>query len=434
MIKADIPALETSTDCRRAVAIVACVWSFVWLVCFDQFVLTLNHRKLINNIPAEVANWVATATFLAVFLGVFFFYLLDIHETVYDHYFVKWRVRHEADFILPRLFGPFRERFVSDYVDVLRENAPTLTTRVFCPFVTGKDHRLDPKFMRKFYKALTVYWVTELTEMAMIAWLVCTFLYAGWGRISGTVPVEWQAVLLFQVCGAIALGAVNNLLFVRAARTAVRQRTQEEIDEIVRYYYSDLEQHVLEAARHLQILRPQRPITGSGVPFSRLGPVSDTADASRAFLASPMASLAPAEYIDDRALMCQVSSALQAHCGFEYVFYAGEQIPEQSGFDDVYLALDQDLREIRKCGTFIFHYPSRVPSSALFELGYALALGKRVVLLVKNHNHLPFLLQAAAQLDSVSECTYKDDGDLLAIITACPLSLFPKVASSDSSG
>jgi hypothetical protein len=423
MIKSDLPTLHTSSDSRKAVCFTAWAWSFIWLLAFFNFVLAPSDRQALGEILVRVkGGGISVSIFASGLIAILGFYLLDLHETVYDRIFVKWRARHEADFILPRLFGPMRDRFISDYADIFKSHARTLVIRVFCPFISGNEHKLDPVYMRNFYKALTLYWITELTEIAIITWIASTFAYALMGRLTGSVPVEWQAILLFQVCGAITLGALNNLVLVRAARQSVRNRTQEEIDDIMLHYRPELEEYVLTAAKTFNILRTEVPAIHPAATLHRAEVVVQ--DENRAFLASPMASLAPAEYRDDRDLMLQLCKALKQHCGFTSVFYAGERIKEQANFDDELLALDKDLREIRHSGVFIFHYPERVASSALFELGFALALRKRIVLLIRNRNHLPFLVRAACQLDRVTECTYKDADDLLRVVEQSGETLF----------
>jgi hypothetical protein len=336
MLQSELPTLHTSADSRKAVFFVAWAWGFLWLVAFYNLVLAPSHRHAIGLVLQRAGGGVPVAFFVSGLIAGLGFYLLDLHETVYDRLFVKWRVRHEADFILPRLFGPLRDQFISDYADIFKTHARPLIMRVFCPFISGKEHKLNPVFMRNFYKALTLYWITELTEIAIITWLASTFAYALAGRVSGSVPIEWQAILLFQVCGAIALGAANNLILVRASRQSVRNRTQEEIDEIMLYYKPELDEYVLKAANTFNILRTEIPKIQPAATLHRAEVVVQ--DENRAFLASPMASMAPAEYRDDRDLMLQLCTALKDHCGFSSVFYAGERIPEQAQFDDELLA------------------------------------------------------------------------------------------------
>lgn len=128
-----------------------------------------------------------------------------------------------------------------------------------------------------------------------------------------------------------------------------------------------------------------------------------------------MASLQPDAYEADRALVVKLSEKLR-EIGFSKVYYPGENRLHQSDFNDSYLALSSELRQIRKCAAFVFHWPTAVTSSALFQLGYALALEKRILILVRNPADLPFLVRALQQLKKVSQCVYRDETHLVSLI------------------
>lgn len=425
MLETQIPTLEKPSDVKRVLFLVSWVWGFLWLTAFQNIVLTPEHRVgLYGSLEGAVdgvAEMAPFAVIAALFCAYFGTSVFELHSTVYDHIFVRWRVRHEADFILPRLFGPFRNHLAPDYAEGLKTHTKKLISRVFCPFITGKQYQLDPGLIRRFYRSLAWYWITQINEMAIIAWIVFTFSYAWWGRATGDVPVGWQASLLFQLTWVLSIGAINNLLLVRAARKAVRARTQDEIDEIVHIYRAELETLTIEAAQHFGFIDDRAfPEQHVATVYPRVSKGSSLHEESedQAFLASPMAAFAPAGYIDDRKLMMELVHCLKAECGFKHVFYAGETLLDQTKFEDTFVALSKDLREIRRSSVFILHYPERLPSSALFEFGFALALGKPVVILIRQKTDLPFLLQATSQLESVTEFTYKNNEDLISVVTS----------------
>lgn len=51
----------------------------------------------------------------------------------------------------------------------------------------------------------------------------------------------------------------------------------------------------------------------------------------------------------------------------------------------------KDFAAISECDVFLLHYPSPSPTSALIELGCALALNKRVIVITPDKNCLPYL-------------------------------------------
>ncbi len=57
-----------------------------------------------------------------------------------------------------------------------------------------------------------------------------------------------------------------------------------------------------------------------------------------------------------------------------------------------------DFGLITECDVFVIHYPNKIATSALIELGYAVAFCKKIVIVVENIETLPFLGQG---LDSV---------------------------------
>ena len=110
--------------------------------------------------------------------------------------------------------------------------------------------------------------------------------------------------------------------------------------------------------------------------------------------------------------------------GFSEVFYAGEKRPKQEWPEDAFIALSTDLREIRKAGAFVLLWPNATPSSALLELGYAIALRKHILILVRDPNHLPFLVRATSQLANVRRCEYRDADDLARLLREHKADLF----------
>jgi hypothetical protein len=68
-----------------------------------------------------------------------------------------------------------------------------------------------------------------------------------------------------------------------------------------------------------------------------------------------------------------------------------ERIDNSSDFDSPQKSLDADLGAIRDCDLFLMHYPKCNPTSALIELGMAIAEQKRILIITTNKNELPYL-------------------------------------------
>ncbi|AIF50717.1 hypothetical protein [Pelosinus sp. UFO1] len=111
------------------------------------------------------------------------------------------------------------------------------------------------------------------------------------------------------------------------------------------------------------------------------------------FLASPISSFGSAsQYIDDRYNTLQLIGILEDKVGT--VFYAGRNLPDKENLDGDQ-EVTKDFEAIRNCDYFIMCYPEKSTSSVLVEAGYALALDKFSIYIVRDLSDLPFLLQFA---------------------------------------
>jgi pimeloyl-ACP methyl ester carboxylesterase len=120
------------------------------------------------------------------------------------------------------------------------------------------------------------------------------------------------------------------------------------------------------------------------------------------FLAAAMAAHdRDPDYAEDRAAVLSLIQVLKKKCGFDSVFYAGENLPTKDAFDPKALALSEDLAALRNSRYFIMYYPKRLPSSVLYEAGWALVLGKPSIYVIRGDQQpdegLPFLLNDASQ-------------------------------------
>jgi TIR domain-containing protein len=155
--------------------------------------------------------------------------------------------------------------------------------------------------------------------------------------------------------------------------------------------------------------------------------VSDALEAERkalrskydVFLSVPMASFKDdSEYQPFRTDVLKVIHALH-DCGLS-VFCALEAIDSMSQFDTHGISTHDDIAILQQTGTFVMLYPQKLATSALFEAGYALALGRPSLFFVRNEQDLPYLMQRLPEaltnvsiLDSREWKTYEDIVKLL---------------------
>jgi hypothetical protein len=114
------------------------------------------------------------------------------------------------------------------------------------------------------------------------------------------------------------------------------------------------------------------------------------------FIAAPMSSLDPSDYADTRAEVLSVIDRLAKH-DFGGVYFAGAKISHPEAFTGEAESLRRDLTALRGARLFVLIYPGKMVTSALVEVGYALALQLPSLLLVRNRADLPYLLDQAEQ-------------------------------------
>jgi hypothetical protein len=137
------------------------------------------------------------------------------------------------------------------------------------------------------------------------------------------------------------------------------------------------------------------------------------------FLSAPMASFTDdTQYQPFRTEVLKVIQALRDR-GLS-VFCALEAIDSMSKFDTHGISAHEDIDLLEHSGSFVMIYPEKLATSALFEAGYALALGRPSLYFVRNEQDLPYLMQRlpeavtdVAILDSREWKTYEDIGQLL---------------------
>lgn len=117
------------------------------------------------------------------------------------------------------------------------------------------------------------------------------------------------------------------------------------------------------------------------------------------FLSAPMSGFASdLEYRRSRNEILSLVDALRAKATVGGVYYAGNTIASQSEFNSANFAAAADFEALRQSASFVLLYPAKLVSSALVEIGYALALQIPCLILAHRRNDLPYVLTNAGQL------------------------------------
>ena len=113
------------------------------------------------------------------------------------------------------------------------------------------------------------------------------------------------------------------------------------------------------------------------------------------FIAAPMSALSGEAYAAGRGDIVRIMERLSAVHDFGPIYFAGAAISGPEAFSGEAAALRRDLEALRRSRMFVLVYPSKTVTSALVEVGYAMALRLPCLLLVNAREDLPYLLKQA---------------------------------------
>lgn len=109
---------------------------------------------------------------------------------------------------------------------------------------------------------------------------------------------------------------------------------------------------------------------------------------------------------------------------FSQVIYPGEKIESKSDFDGESIAINSNFRKLKSAECLLVIYPQNIASSVLTEIGYAIALTKKIVIFTKNKNKLPFMLREANMLSNIKIFQYRDFDEIEKRIVSNGYALF----------
>lgn len=133
----------------------------------------------------------------------------------------------------------------------------------------------------------------------------------------------------------------------------------------------------------------------------------------RVYISSPMASLSNDDYLRFQKDMVQIQHALKKYCKAS-IFYPGEKISSKDRFDGKQKAIKVNFSKLGESEYLLVVYPNCLASSVLTEIGYAIALSKKIIVFVKDKSDLPYILQEAdIAIDNFHLYTYGKIDDII---------------------
>jgi nucleoside 2-deoxyribosyltransferase len=127
------------------------------------------------------------------------------------------------------------------------------------------------------------------------------------------------------------------------------------------------------------------------------------------FIAAPMSGFSnDDDYKKSRDSILELSRLIK-NLGFNGVYYAGANISSNTEFDEHNLAQESDEIALRKAELFVMIYPEKILSSVLVEAGFARALEKPMLFLVKDKEDLPYVFRGIPEWSSEDNSKLEKD-------------------------
>lgn len=137
------------------------------------------------------------------------------------------------------------------------------------------------------------------------------------------------------------------------------------------------------------------------------------------FISAPMAAWeSDTEYKAHRMEVLKIRDALKRECKFKRIFYAGTDIGSVTEFEVANISARDDFQALANSRYLVLLYPKPMPSSALIEVGAAIAFGIPSVCFVPERKLLPFILREAdTGLDKVRIHEVSDTNQIVGYIS-----------------
>lgn len=112
------------------------------------------------------------------------------------------------------------------------------------------------------------------------------------------------------------------------------------------------------------------------------------------FLSTPIAGFGnELEYKKYRKWLLEIHKQLCEKYGEKNVVAAFFSAKDYDSYDSPSTSAKEDIYGIESCDVFVMFYPVKNPTSALVELGYALAQNKKILIVSPKVDVLPYMVQ-----------------------------------------
>jgi predicted house-cleaning noncanonical NTP pyrophosphatase (MazG superfamily) len=111
------------------------------------------------------------------------------------------------------------------------------------------------------------------------------------------------------------------------------------------------------------------------------------------FFSAPMSFATDEEYKKVRKDSLKLIEQIKKYTPYQKIYYAAESIEGITDFSTANHAATDDLEALRNSKKFLLYLPKKLPSSAIFEAGYAFRKNLSTVYFCHDDDDFPFLLK-----------------------------------------
>lgn len=191
--------------------------------------------------------------------------------------------------------------------------------------------------------------------------------------------------------------------------------TPRQLDQLSKEGYELIKADLANTLKNLRDLRifNEKYVYPSGIT---------TVKRNTVFISAPMASADDNEYAELRTYLLQLKSILK-EIGFSDVVCPLFDKNSKSAFDGKTKAIKNNFADLKKVDSLIVIYPWKRPSSSLVEIGYGIALSKKMVIF--HREGVPYILEeAGGTIAHVKTYTFDKLEEIGSIIEANGMYIF----------
>ena len=247
--------------------------------------------------------------------------------------------------------------------------------------------------------------------------LVIPLLFECKPRVLNKTPLASNQTIIFEETKFIKMfNDINNIF-------NLCKLSKTDFDQIAKKYYNAFKETIKPLSEQLLKIRY------FNTEIYTYPPNITTVNLNTVFISAPMASISEDER-NELSEYIQTLTPLIYSLGFHTIDCPVLETQKNEAFDGTTKAIKENFPRLKQVDTMIAIYPKSLPSSTLIEIGYGLALCKRIVIFYKDE--LPYMLcNAGEDIPHIKTIKYSSYEDITHTIKSNGKQLFDMEGNED---